>query len=472
MKVESTQKVIEYVLPTGEVVILKPGIPVTLPELAIQDLFLKAPTYLNILFETWQEHFHDNRSPILPGSYITFHHNGKLRGGPQDGGVGKVLKVVFHQGGWKFFTRKGLIVSESSVRGVHPVNEHGDPIGCWVVTKHGLDGTREEEPRVQLSELQPDQSEQVMRCYGLSPDIFEALATGHWIEEAWKSFWRQGQIVPITPIRTTDAVNVMVDDDIPYVCMQLSASDGRKILPHLIPCLDTIAIVTNHDGTQHRRAWIIGALAIHRSWNIAGWTITHRASGKRVLSRIATKDAALDTAMRLLSIPGSDWASNDTPVPAELLDAVLMVLQSAPRYQRKSRARLSSPDRTWSETRTSNPSHLKERDMNDNTTWTEVEETDAIVRWEKAGQVMDGYFHGGTPRGDKKNLLYSFTDLAGKHWKTWETFDLKDKLERVPVGHFVRLEYLGLSGKMKKFSVKHRPAISDQVAALKRAVGE
>ena len=89
-------------------------------------------------------------------------------------------------------------------------------------------------------------------------------------------------------------------------------------------------------------------------------------------------------------------------------------------------------------------------------TWIEVKETDLIVRWETPGQVLEGIFHGGKPAGDKKNTLYLVTDPDGHEQKTWETFMLRDKLEHVPVGNFVRIEYLGISGKTKLFSVRHR----------------
>jgi len=95
--------------------------------------------------------------------------------------------------------------------------------------------------------------------------------------------------------------------------------------------------------------------------------------------------------------------------------------------------------------------------MTTNALWTEVEETDLIVRWEQPGQVLEGIFHGGKPAGDKKNTLYQVTDPDGHDRKTWETYVLRDKLGRVPVGHFVRIEFLGLSGKTKLFSVRHRP---------------
>ena len=90
------------------------------------------------------------------------------------------------------------------------------------------------------------------------------------------------------------------------------------------------------------------------------------------------------------------------------------------------------------------------------TTWIEVKDTDAIVRWEQPGQSLEGTFLGGKPAGDKGNTLYQITDPDGQTHKCWETYVLRDKLAHVPVGNFVRIEYLGLNGKTKKFTVLHR----------------
>jgi hypothetical protein len=90
--------------------------------------------------------------------------------------------------------------------------------------------------------------------------------------------------------------------------------------------------------------------------------------------------------------------------------------------------------------------------------WQEAKGTsDAIVRFEQPGTVLEGIFLGGQPAGDKRNQLYSLKS-NGQIVKFWETFVLKDKLEEVPRGHSVRIEYTGLSGKTKTFSVRHKPA--------------
>lgn len=93
------------------------------------------------------------------------------------------------------------------------------------------------------------------------------------------------------------------------------------------------------------------------------------------------------------------------------------------------------------------------------TQWIEIkDDNDVIVRWETPGQSLEGIFLGGKPSGDKKNLLFEITDPDGKPHKTWETLVLKEKLSKVPVGAYVRIEYDGVNGKTKKFSVRHRPA--------------
>jgi hypothetical protein len=89
--------------------------------------------------------------------------------------------------------------------------------------------------------------------------------------------------------------------------------------------------------------------------------------------------------------------------------------------------------------------------------WTEVKEADRIVRFETPGQSVKGVFRGGAPAGNKGSQLYKIEGSDGTTQKVWETFALKDQLAAVPVGRYVEIVYTGLSGKMKKFAVRHRP---------------
>jgi hypothetical protein len=91
--------------------------------------------------------------------------------------------------------------------------------------------------------------------------------------------------------------------------------------------------------------------------------------------------------------------------------------------------------------------------------WKEIKSSnDNIVRWETPGQTHEGVFQGGKLSGPKSNLLFAFLGADGKVWRTWETYDLKGKLENVPTGRYVRVTYKGLSGKMKTFSVQTKAA--------------
>lgn len=189
MRVEAIKKTIKYVLPTGECVVLVPGAPVALPDAAIQELRRKASAYITVHLDAWTDAFHDPAAPIQPGSFIVFRHNGVLRGGSDDGPWGQIVKVLRHEGQWKCFTAKGLIVAESSVRGVLAVNAHGQPIGAWTTRDHGLDGTTSRRT-IPFQDLSPAQRQHVQARYGLSDALFTALATGDGSDEVWTQLWK------------------------------------------------------------------------------------------------------------------------------------------------------------------------------------------------------------------------------------------------------------------------------------------
>jgi hypothetical protein len=189
MRVETLKKKIKYVLPTGECVILMPGVPVALPDRAVQELLRKAPAFITVHLDAWTEAFHDPAAPIQPGSFITFRHEGRLRGGPDDGELGKIVKVVRHDDQWKCFTAKNLIVSESLVRSVLAVTALGEPIGAWTTKDHDLDGTTSRRT-VPFPDLPPEQRHEVQARYGLSDAVFTALATGDGSDEVWASLWK------------------------------------------------------------------------------------------------------------------------------------------------------------------------------------------------------------------------------------------------------------------------------------------
>jgi hypothetical protein len=337
MRIEALQKRIKYFLPGGECVVLVPGVPVALPEAAIQALARQAGAHVRVLLDAWTDAAHDPAAPIQPGSYIAFVYQGRLCGGPGDGDRGKVVKVVRHEGEWKCFTGTGLIVSESSVRSVLAMNEHGQPVCAWTTKDHGLDGSRTREQRTtqhahrrQLVDLLPADQARIMVGFGLSPEIFQALATGSWTPELWNNFWHDKPAVPITTSVTTDPVHVTV-------VTPTSGSVRRNLPLHREPFM-----IDTKRGIQQVSAWIVGPFAVHRSWAVCGWTVSHCSSGKALRSRIASKDVAVDAAQRLLGISGCDWT--ETSILSGSRDAIFAVLQPLPFYfSKKTRAPPRAP---------------------------------------------------------------------------------------------------------------------------------
>lgn len=94
-------------------------------------------------------------------------------------------------------------------------------------------------------------------------------------------------------------------------------------------------------GQEQVQAWIMGPLAIHRSVAIQGWTVMHLASGRKILSRIESKDAATAVVQRLLATTGCDWNQYD-PVPDTARALVLSYLATVPR-RAGWRKRMSGP---------------------------------------------------------------------------------------------------------------------------------
>jgi hypothetical protein len=324
MRVEALQRKIKYFLPSGECVLLVPGIPVPLPESTVRDLRHKAPAHITVHFDTWQETWHDDQAPLQPGFFIIFRYDGLLRGGPADGAWGQIVKVVRHKGEWKFFTGKGLIVSESLVRGVRAIHAHGHLLGAWLTKEHGLDGTKTRESRTPLADLSAEQRAEVMIRFNWSRDVFEAFATGAWPPALWTAVW--GNALPITAIMATDLAAV--------AGVEATASATLSTPEPRLPTLRGRITLDTMTGLHDVSAWMIGdGLAVHQSWAVQGWTITHCASGKKLWSRLASKDVALDAAQRLFRLPGCDWTEASSLAGAR--EAILAVLQPLPLYRSK-----------------------------------------------------------------------------------------------------------------------------------------
>jgi len=180
MKAEATKKPVKYILPDGETLLLKVGVPVVLPDSQIQELVRKAPGYVTVHFESWHEYPHDDQAPVQPGSYIEFYREGRLVGGPEDGDVGRIVKALYHDGQWRFFTEGKLIVPEASVVSVS--NGHS----CWTTRQHGLSGTGRR--TIPMRALTAGQRHAPQDRYHLSDGLSDAMATGS--SQLWDEFWR------------------------------------------------------------------------------------------------------------------------------------------------------------------------------------------------------------------------------------------------------------------------------------------
>lgn len=69
-------------------------------------------------------------------------------------------------------------------------------------------------------------------------------------------------------------------------------------------------------------------------------------------------------------------------------------------------------------------------------------------------------FPGGVPGGEKGFLIL------------WGKFDLVDKLRDVPLGEMIRVEYLGLKGKMKVFKVQRRTPTDSETTEWSGMIAE
>lgn len=339
MRVESLNKPIKYFLPAGEVVLLRPGHPVHLPDSVIDDLLNKAPAYIRVLSEVNDGPALDPAladPPIKPTWFISFFVDRKYHGGPTGGDVGRVQRSVFDGRQWVVYTVGGWKLLGRQVHEVWPVdrtgaigegwrvktvgmNGHGYPYQttCTVLARAGVrvdtvdtlfatlpdpSPMTADASRPHLCDLSPEQRTTLQRAFRLSPSVFQALSTGAGSPDTWDRFW--------TPAGPDD--------------------HGVSTRPCPKPGRDSITIETVQ-GTRELRAWICGPLAIHRSVAVAGWSLTHVKSGKKVLSRIETKERAVAAAETML--PLTDWTvANPIPTPR-----LIAYLTTVPRDRRKGR---------------------------------------------------------------------------------------------------------------------------------------
>jgi hypothetical protein len=160
--------------------------------------------------------------------------------------------------------------------------------------------------RRMLADLSVDEQAKVRARYGLSPDVFTALATGKWSDVSWRAFWH----VPdkVTP-------------------------KEKAAEPTLLRLQRKMIELETNSGRQQFPVWLVGdAFGVHRSISVKGWTLTHAKSGRRILSRIASKADALQLALRLLSVSRIDWTAYDPILPDER-KTIFTIMQTVPLYR-------------------------------------------------------------------------------------------------------------------------------------------
>jgi hypothetical protein len=326
---------IRFYLPGGVAVLLEPGNATELPEASARELIRKAQEFVTIVPESrdWRDCSHDPRAPLQPDWFIAFHHDGHVRGGAEDGDLGRVVKVVLRAGEWYCFTGARKIIPARRVKSVQAVSPHA----AWLTKEHGLDGRGDDEPtaRARLLDLEPDQRQQIIDQFQLDKQMYAALATGDWTDVLWAGFWRTNLLVSL---QATDTVSMTANETIGQ-CRCLFVHDGVNPSPDLSRRRTTITIRT---ATGHRQvgAWIVGknALTVHKSIARTGITVGHLASGCTVLSNIRSRDDAFALASRLLELP-CDWSHPTTPIPNSMRETIFALLRETPRYQsRKSRS--------------------------------------------------------------------------------------------------------------------------------------
>jgi hypothetical protein len=255
---------------------------------------------------------------------IAFFVNGTYTGGLKGGDAGLVVRVVFDGSHWNLFTAGGWMIRGDQVYQVQPVDQWTGFLGdYWYVQASGLDGhgyryhvetarlvragvrvdavhphfaeplsprpiSDDVQPaasRVPLAALPADQRAHLAAAYHVPPEALHAFATGQWTPETWDAVWHS---IPVTvpPVPRPTAIGTRV-----------------------------VTTVHGVRGPQDVKAWLYGPFAIHRPLAARGYSLTHRASGHKILSRIRSREDARVLAVQLN--PLSDWSVPTIP-PADL----------------------------------------------------------------------------------------------------------------------------------------------------------
>jgi hypothetical protein len=90
--------------------------------------------------------------------------------------------------------------------------------------------------------------------------------------------------------------------------------------------LMTLTVQTVH-GPKAVPATVCGPLAVHVAVGVAGWSISHTASGLNILSRLTMKSVALQLAHYLCT--RTDWSR--PVIPPEELASIRALLPAVPR---------------------------------------------------------------------------------------------------------------------------------------------
>ncbi len=101
------------------------------------------------------------------------------------------------------------------------------------------------------------------------------------------------------------------------------------------------------------------------------------------------------------------------------------------------------------------------------TAWQEVSGTRTeIALLKETGQRAEGMLASRfeTQYGEAFKIATAFPGGEKGYLILWGKFDLVDKLRDIPLGEMIRVEYLGLKGKMKAFKVQRRAPSDSETA--------
>jgi hypothetical protein len=350
--------------------------------------------------------------PILAGSFIAWFVDRKYHGGVVNGDEGLVIRVTFSCGRWAFYTAGGWEVMGGQIYQVTPVDRDGRLEPPYYTKEQGLAGWRY---RAQTAELKNAGVDVDARwTYASNAKLGEEATVAKQGDRGEACTHSRSARAEESSGTTRTATRFMA-------CASEPSSD-LNLLPRSKITVETVK------GRQEIRAWIIGSLALHNSIAASGFSVTHVKSGRKIISRVATKFDSLNAAMRLEK--AIDWSL------AELRQMDLVKVGSL----------LKDIPRTlpWKSKPLSMRSRKESSGISVEKHWKRIPaDGDALVRWESPGQTHEGKYRGRFPAGRRGAIVHKFVSSHGQEWKTFETYALRRALRDIHIGQYVRVTFEG-----------------------------